>query len=190
MDIKAKINNLFTDYTGKMVLSIEVDKSHQADVMQMVDELNGKDLRCIFKRWREKRSRDANAYFWTLCDKLALKTGQSKIDIYRSLIRDIGGNSIILPIKDIAVDHFIENWGKNDDGKKHIGWICDTIGKSKFPGYTNVMAYYGSSTYNTEQMSKLIDSVVYECHIQGIQTETPNEIANMLSLWESGSKGA
>jgi hypothetical protein len=45
--------------------------------------------------------------------------------------------------------------------------------------------YYGSSSYNTKQMSRLINNIVQECQILGIETKTPDEIANMLNLWES-----
>ena len=54
---------------------------------------------------------------------------------------------------------------------------------SKIEGCTNVILYYGSSTYNTEQMSRLINLVVEDCKAQGVETMTPDEINRMLSLW-------
>ena len=45
--------------------------------------------------------------------------------------------------------------------------------------------YRGSHTYNTAEMSMLINGTVEECKAQGIETETPDKIREMLALWES-----
>jgi HD superfamily phosphohydrolase len=45
--------------------------------------------------------------------------------------------------------------------------------------------YYGSSSYNSHQMTRLLNNIIYECQALGIETKTPDEIANMLNLWES-----
>lgn len=67
--------------------------------------------------------------------------------------------------------------------KNGIGWQCEIISKSKIEGYTNLRAYYGSSTYNSVQMSKLIDSIVEDCKMQGIPTDTPEQIQIYKEMW-------
>ena len=62
------------------------------------------------------------------------------------------------------------NWGHNG-----LGWIADTT-ESKLPGCTNVILYYGSSTYDKSQMARLIDNIVQDCKAVGIETATPAEI--------------
>ena len=52
-------------------------------------------------------------------------------------------------------------------------------------GMSAVLAYFGASLYTTPQMSRLIDMVIEDCKENGIETKTPNEIAEMLSLWEN-----
>jgi hypothetical protein len=47
---------------------------------------------------------------------------------------------------------------------------------SKINGCTNVILYYGSSTYNTAQMSLLIDHLVQDAKALGIETMTPQEL--------------
>ena len=182
IELTGKIDALNIDLiTGKTLLTLEVNEKET--VKQGYDSLNFcEKLSIKLSKYREKRSNDANSYFWVLCGKLAAKTKQNKIDIYRELIRDIGDNFEILPIRNEAVNKFVSNWGKNNDGKKRLGWICDILGDSKIEGYTNVCAYYGSSTYDSKQMSDLIDSIIFECKEQGIPTETPEEIAKMKSL--------
>lgn len=131
------------------------------------------------ERKRKKRSTDANAYFFTLADKLAERLNIPKTEIYRNYVKEIGGVSETVCVKTEAVQKLCEGWKHNG-----LGWQTDTV-PSKIEGCTNVILYYGSSTYNTEQMSRLINLVVEDCKVQGIETRTPDEIADMLSLWES-----
>lgn len=131
------------------------------------------------ERKRKKRSLDANAYFFSLADKLAAKLNIPKTEIYRNYIKEIGGVSEMVCVKNEAVEKLCEGWRHNG-----LGWQTDIV-PSKLKGCTNVILYYGSSTYNTEQMSRLINLVVEDCKVQGIETRTPEQIANMLSLWES-----
>lgn len=138
----------------------------------------GKIYSAEIKQHRKRRSLDANSYFWVLCGKLAAKLGLPKEEVYRSLIKDVGDNFVIVPIKNEAVDKWIENWQS-----KGIGWVCDILGESKLDGYTNVMTYYGSSTYDTKQMSTLINLIVEECKLQEIETMTPQELSLLLEEW-------
>ena len=129
------------------------------------------------KRWRERRSLDANAYCWTLIDKLAAARGLTKAEIYREAIRGIGGVSETVCVTDKAVDRLVEGWSHNG-----LGWFAETM-PSKIPGCTNVILHYGSSTYDTKQMSALIDHIVQDCKAVGIETKTPHELESMLNDW-------
>lgn len=154
-------------------------KVNRRDATAFIDEMKGgKVYEADLKEHRKKRSLDANAYAWTLLGKLANKVGLPKEDVYRELIKDVGNNYEILPIRNDAVDKWIANWQG-----KGIGWVCDILGESKLDGYTNVITYYGSSTYDSLQMSKLINLIVDECKTQGIETMTPAELAMLMDGW-------
>lgn len=129
------------------------------------------------KQHREKRSLDANAYCWVLIGKLAEETGLKRSDIYRSAVREIGGNSETVCVKNSAVDKICKGWEHNGEG-----WQAERS-KSKIPGCTNVTLYYGSSVYDTKQMSRLIDNIVQDCKALGIETMTPAELAVMKEEW-------
>ena len=145
---------------------------------KILDELKaGKDYDVEIKEHREKRSLDANAYFWVLVDRLAEKTRIPKTDIYRSYIREIGGNHEMVCVIDSAVDKLRRGWEHNG-----LGWQTDTT-PSKLPNCTTVILYYGSSTYNTRQMSHLIDMAVQDCQEQGIETLPPDKLAGMMEEW-------
>lgn len=135
------------------------------------------DKKYEVKEYKTKRSLDSNAYCWVLLGKLQEKLKIPKEEIYRDLIKNIGSYEII-PVKNEAVEKFRKAWSKNG-----IGWITETT-KSKLEGYTNVITYYGSSSYNTAEMSKLIELIVQECQQLGIETRTPEEIKSLLESWE------
>ena len=167
--------------SGKPQITLETDETITGD---MLDSLAKGEISVEIKPYRAKRSLDANAYCWVLLDKLSEALRLSKSEIYRMLIRDIGGNSEVICVLESAADKLCEGWMRNG-----IGWQTERF-SSKLPGCVNVILYYGSSTYDSTQMSVLIDRVVEECKIQNIQTATPEEIANMKSLWESAERAS
>lgn len=165
--------------TNKPQLLLEVNE--RSGFEAIVDDLKDKDKLSIeVKPFRARRSLDANAYFWVLADKLAEKLHRSKVDIYREYIKDIGGVSETVCVVNPAVERFCSNWQA-----KGLGWQTDTF-ESKIEGCTNVTVYFGSSTFSTEQMSRLLDFVIEDCKEQGIPTETPNQIAEMKARWGDG----
>lgn len=129
------------------------------------------------KEYREKRTLDANAYAWVLLGKLQDKLNVPKEDIYRDLIRNIGSYEVI-PIKNEAVDKFKEAWSI-----KGLGWLTETT-ESKLEGYTNILAYYGSSVYNSKEMTRLIELIIQECKQLDIETKSEAEIDSLLKEWD------
>ena len=177
MKITGRIVGANIDFkTNKPQLSLEINELN--DFKQLVDDMNGcEKLSIEIKPFRARRSLDANAYAWVLMDRLAEKLNESKENIYREFIKNIGGNSEIVCVKNSALDRLRDGWSKNG-----IGWQTDTF-DSKIEGCTNVILYYGSSTYDSAQMSRLLDLIIQDCKIQGIPTETPDEIARLKALW-------
>ena len=148
----------------------EITFTAPKSVLRAFNGLNDKPLTVQVKEYRAKRSLSQNAYLWVLLDKLAQALDLGKEAVYKSYIKDYGVFEI-LPIRNDAVDGFKSKWGKNG-----IGWFTEDLGESKLNGYTKLAAYYGSSTYNTEEMKRVIDAVVYDCKEQGIETMTLRDI--------------
>lgn len=127
---------------------------------------------------KKKRSLDANAYAWTLINKLAETMRIGKDEIYRNTIRDIGGNSEIVCVKDEGLETLRRCWEKNG-----LGWQVETM-PSKLKGCTNAILYYGSSSYDTHQMSVFIDRLVADCKALNIETMPPDKLAGLLDSWQ------
>jgi len=134
------------------------------EVIQAVTEWGENELDITIKRHRKKRSLDANALCWVLIDRLAEKLNESPADVYREIVRDIPGVSDWVCVREEGVEALRNGWLKNG-----IGWQSETA-ESKVPGCVNVRLIYGSSTYDTAQMSALIDRVKRECEAQGVST--------------------
>lgn len=154
------------------------------DAKKFCGEMKPRKYVAEIKEYREKRSLDANAYCWVLIGKLAaaLSTEKAPVtpeQVYRNAIRDVGDNYEIMPIRNDALDRWKAIWTRNG-----IGWICEELGKSKIPDYTNTINFYGSSMYDKAQMSRLINIIVEECKAQGIETLTPDELARMTEEWQ------
>lgn len=147
------------------------------DARKFVTEMKDKKYEVTIKEFRQRRSLDANAYCWVLLDKLAEAFREPKEKIYRSYIKEIGGNCEVVCVLNSAVDRLRKGWERNG-----LGWVTDTE-KSKIEGCTNVVLYYGSSSYDTHQMSRLIDMIIQDCKGCGIETLPPERLAGMLEEW-------
>lgn len=125
------------------------------------------------KEYKEKRSNQANAYFWEMLGKLSLEMGLNTIEEYKKRVKELGVFRHWEIEKD-NVETFKKIWENNG-----IAWfvdVVDIVNSDK----VSINAYYGSSSYNSKQMSKLIDGVVQDCQAIGIETKTPEEIASLL----------
>lgn len=168
-----KLSGLTLNRDGTQNITVTVS----ADFSSEYDELKDKDINIEIKKYSKRRSLDANAYCWTLIDKIAEKTKEKKTDVYRHAIKEIGGVSTIICVKDIAADSLCRGWSEHG-----TGWMTEKT-KSKIPGCTNVTLWYGSSVYDSRQMAALIDSLIQEAEGQGITTITEKEKEQLLGKW-------
>lgn len=175
MQFTGQLSDVSIDYkTNKPKITFLMNEK---TALAELDEIKDLDKLSIeAKKYRKKRSLDANAYCWVLINKLAEKLNLKPMEVYRKAISEVGVREIVL-IKNEAVDRYKEVWQNNG-----LGWLCETV-PSKLNGYTNVVAWYGSSVYDSKEMSRLVDNIVEECKLQNIETLTPQELENMKASW-------
>ena len=173
--MKAKI--IEYDYqTNRAVFEFEPDFS------LTYDKYHGKDVNLDIKQWKSRRSGAANRFMWVLVDKIAEATHQVKTDVYREAIRDIGGVSDIFVMVDEAVHKFCEHWESQG-----IGWQTEVVPVGD--GRSNVIAFYGSRTFDRDQMAQLIDNLIFEAEQLGIDCDTPDRKLWWESLEEDYENG-
>lgn len=143
------------------------------------EEMSGKDLELVLKPYRERRSLDSNSYFHCLADKLRQKLGISLAECKNHLIASYGQ---VEYIDDVPM---IYKTNAPPDYMIQLETPHTWLAKTDAEGNYFYRVYRGSHTYDTAEMSKLIDGTIEECKSQGIETATPDELARMMSAWES-----
>lgn len=171
--MQGRLVDLAIGRNRKQRVTVELDQ----DFETAFDELSGKELEIEIKEQRKRRSLDANAYFWALAGKLAANLRISPTEVYRHYIPDIGGNYEIVTVAEQGAEKLREMWSAH--GK---GWIVEELSASA-KGYATLLLYYGSSTYDSVQMSRLIDMIVMDCKANGIETLTPDKLDSMKERW-------
>ena len=184
MEGKGILKGVSLDWsTGKFRLTFEMEQ----DVSSQLDAVKDKPLRITAKQWKEKRSLDANAYYWVLLSKLAELMKISKPRAHNIMLRRYGQPLIIdgarayirIPDTEKAEDMALEA------SEFHIRPTSEVVTGVDYRTYVMLL---GSSQYDTAQMSHLIDGLVSECREAGIETATPDELRHMLELYEQNRR--
>ena len=173
------INDISIDFnTQKAKISLILD-TKQLDIIEQLKNEN--KLNIELKKWYKRRSLDANAYCWVLCDEIskALTTEDAvvlKEDVYRDAISQIGTFQAMI-VEEKAFEDFKRIWEKQG-----LGFIVQEVHKKD--KCVKVHCYYGSSTYNTKEMSLLINVLVDLAKSLKIETKPQEELSSLLKEWE------
>ena len=171
MKITGRIVGANIDFrTNKPCLTLEVNERN--DFEALVDEMRDKDKLSIeVKPFRQHRSLNANAYAWLIIGKIADVLRAGKDEIYFRLLKRYGQSELISVLSHVPIGNYVKYY--------------EEAGESKLNGkdFTHYRVYKGSSEFDSREMSIFIDGVVSEAKELGIQTETPNQIAEMKARW-------
>lgn len=174
-----RLKDICRSRDGEWIISFSTPE----DFREEFDSLADKEVRVEIKKFSRKRSLDANAYCWKLVDLISEKTGVRKSEVYKTAIREIGGVSDTVCVQNKAVEKLRSGWEQHG-----LGWQTETY-ESKLDGCTNVILYYGSSVYDSAQMSQLINILVQDAEALGIPTITAQEEERMMSGWKKKTEG-
>jgi hypothetical protein len=160
--------------TGRAYMRLEVDGDIDLT-------LQGKDLDLDLKPHREKRSLDANAYYYVLLSKMAEKLQTSVNELHNMTLSRYGYPEIYEnALVTMALRADIDPNRLEGIHLKSTGHITTN---SKGTDFMNYIVMRGSHTFNTLEMSHLIDGVISEAKELGIDTITPAEKERMMALW-------
>ena len=176
------INDISIDFnTRKPKISLLLDTNELSIVEKLKNE---NKLNIELKKYRKPRSLDANKYFWKLLQEVCDHKDIDTIEDYKRRVKELG---IFKQFKIMTQDvkTFEKIW--TDRG---IAWFCEIV-DTTYIGDTEfkiINAYYGSSSYNSKQMSRLIDNLVQDCKAVGIETKPQAEIDSLLKQWDCGTR--
>lgn len=120
------------------------------------------------KKYREKRSLNANSYCWKLCTEIASVLNSDKDSIYVLMLKRYGISNLIPISNEVPVKDYFKYYDVESTNDK----------------YTWYKVYKGSSQYDTKEMSVLLNGIVYECKEMGIPTKEDLEIERLIKEWE------
>ena len=149
-----------------------------------LNNLQGIDLDIEVKKYRKKRSLDANAYFHVLLGKIADELKISKPRCKNILLgrygqREMQDEKTMM----ISVISSVDMMEREDIHTIPIGY-GNVDGKE----FTHYAVIRGSHTYDSKEMSVLIDGTVEEAKNLGIETIPPEELTRMIGRWNIGNK--
>lgn len=183
METTGTLTSVTKDFlTGKLNLTFQID----AEPMNDIEEFSKRDeegklplLDIAVKKYRKKRSLDANAYFHVLCGKIAEKLTISKAKSKNILISKYGQVELLpdgspMVYKTNAPEEYMMEL--ESIHCKAVKYVDDA---------TFYKIYRGSHTYDTKEMSLLIEGTVADAKELGIDTMTPAELERMMSVWQS-----
>ena len=173
-----RLKDLSFGRNGEQIITLAV----KADFTEQFDELKDFDVDIEIKKHRKMRSNEANKYCWVLCEKIAQRLSDegvkhTKLDAYRDAIKEVG------VWKDVELDPDAAETLSVAWEALGSGWLTEQTDYSQDGESVIVRFYYGSSRYNSKQMSRLIDNLVQDCQELGIETDTPEQIAKIKALW-------
>lgn len=142
----------------------------------LIDGLDDKDYLLSLKKISKKRSLNANAYAWVLIDKLGTYYNMSPEYIYKNMVTEISGNSVIVTVNANAAESMIKIWES-----RGLGW--QAIKLDEHGDNIDYRLVYGSSVYDTRQMSQLIDLITADCRQVGIETLEEREVKAIIAEW-------
>lgn len=159
----------------EIVLSIKGTRRQLLPEISKLKEAvgNGKLLDTSIKIHREKRSLNANSYLWLILSEIAAILHTTKDELYLQVLERYGVFTHLI-VKPNVVDRVKEEWR-----------TVRELGEVIVNGQTGVQlqCFFGSSTYDTKEMSALIDGVVQEAKDLGLETLTPDELSRLKSEW-------
>ena len=142
--------------TGNLEITFAIsDYNSKANTEELEKELYSLEI----KKPRSKRSLNKNAYLWSLIHELALKMDEDDLDVYIKLLNESKAKYEVLKVLSEA----------ENDLKKCFR-VVKLIKYDVNKDYAYFQCYYGSSTFTTDEMNKLIDTAISWCNELNIPT--------------------
>ena len=172
MQLIGSVKNLSLDFqtnTANLTLSI----TNKAAAMQCFDELKDVEkLDIEIKKYREKRSVNANSLLWKMCNEIANVLRTDKDSVYLEMLKRYGQSSVISVLSTVDVSGYFKYY--------------DVFGTGYVNGkeFTHYKIYKGSSEYDSREMSILLDGVIDEAKGMGIEVLSEQELSLIKSEWK------
>ncbi len=177
MDFTGKVAGVSKDWTtGQAQVVFTVNEPSAIDSLIELSSAEKLSIKAV--KFRQKRSLDANALLWVCLGQIAAALRADKWDIYLQMLKRYGKYTYIC-VKPGVVEAVKQQWRE-----------CEVIGEVDINGQkaTQMLCYFGSSTYNTQEFSVLLDGVISEMKEMNLETPTSEEMRRAIEQWEKSNQ--
>lgn len=165
IESKARLIDIAKDYqTGKFRLTFELESF----LPNMVDAIRDVCLRLSIKKWKKKRSLDANAFYWQINSLMARELQTTPEELHEELLQRYG-------LLDTDDDGHISITVRSKVDMRRIDGHWRLYKVSRDGRWKSYLRIRGTSEYDTAEMSYFTDRVLEDARELGINTDTPRE---------------
>lgn len=173
MKFTGKVHSVIRDWqSGQTMITFTVNERAAELEIDNIKDLP--QLSIEAKKYHKKRSLEANALLWACLGDIAAALRTDKWQVYLLMLKRYGKYTYIC-VKPNAVEAVKAHWRE-----------CEEIGRVTIGGQEAVqlLCYFGSSTYDSKEMSVLLDGVISEMKEIGLQPPLPRDVKSALEQWE------
>lgn len=163
--MKGRLIDFSIGYNRKQRITIELD----SDFREGFENLKDVDIEVDIKKWRARRSKDANAYFHVLVNAIAEARGLGDEEIKKELIVEYGviardkegmlvGAKLPVSVDIDRIYPYTRMYKQVEENGKVLNCY---------------LFYKHSSDMDTKEMTRLIDGAIFQAQKLGIDTDTP-----------------
>ena len=171
MEVSGTIASLTRTPDGSALIKVRVPAWQASDeAMNSLTRLQRYEVDVKIRRHRDRRSLDANALCWKCIDSLAAILRIPSEDVYLKALDDYGSHVYLTAVPEA------------EEKLRRIYRVVRKTGESN--GMASFRCTLGSSKYDTEEMSVLLDGIISECREQGGFVPPEKEIRTGLEIWK------
>jgi hypothetical protein len=170
-ELTGKIKDISTNrITNETTLTVSINEMQS--LTQCYDELHQcEKLSIVIDKYRDKRSLNANALCWKMCNEIANILRTNKESVYVDMLQSYGQSEVISVISSIDVSGYFKYY--DEFGKGYVN----------NKEFTHYRVYKGSSEYDTQEMAILLDGIISEAKELGICVMSEQELSLIKSEW-------
>lgn len=167
------LDKVSKDKDGVTYIVLKTTAAVKDDIL----DLYGQPIECAVKKRKAKKSINANNYCWELCAQIAASVGLGSIDVYKDAVRHRGVyKDYDVPPEEIEnINNIWKDFG--------IGWFTEKVDRAPEDKVT-LRCYFGTSSYNTAQMSSIINYLTEEADNLGLTTLSKENKDELIKTWK------
>lgn len=169
--MKGRLKDLTFGSKGEQHITVTVT----SDFRQSFDDLKDYEISVEIKRYREPRSKNANAYFHVLVNKIAEAQRLGNGEVKRQLVLEYG--TLETDETGSVLGAMLPASASMDDFYPYAKWYKSKVLDGK--EYDCYLFYKQTHTLDSKEMARLIDGTITVAKELGLETMTPDQLARL-----------